>query len=236
MEDNFNNIPDTPDTATPSAEPVPQPTVNVQSTPVAQPVSYEPIQPQTPPAAYNSQPVMQQNPYYAPAYAPAYSQPVQPQQPTQTTQTAQPQQAEQSQQEYSQTTTTLKPAKKKKSPGKIIFVAIICICIIVASIGLGTTLSSDDTTGVGADAKTQDSPISYEKYSGKGAMTPEQVYESVKEINVGVLVYAQGQKSGEGSGIIVGEDPASQIYVRNKIPIITSEFMVSLSSISGAAH
>lgn len=230
MEDNFNNIPETPDTATPSAEPVPQPTVNVQPTPVAQPVSYEPIQPQTPPAAYNSQPVMQQNPYYAPAYAPAYSQPVQPVQPQQTaqpTQTAQPQQAEQSQQDYSQTTTTLKPTKKKKSPGKIIFVAIICICIIVASIGLGTTLSSDDktkdndkktedtskvedTTGVGADAKTQDSPISYEKYSGKGAMTPEQVYASVKEINVGVLVYAQGQKSGEGSGIIVGEDPTGK--------------------------
>ena len=37
-------------------------------------------------------------------------------------------------------------------------------------------------------------------------MTPEQIYEEAKEVNVGVIVYAQNQKVGEGSGIIVGAD------------------------------
>ncbi len=198
MDDIFNNTPDTEVNNTPA-----------QAAPVQQPSpSYAPAQ--TPPA-YNMPPVAQPNPYYAPPYQPAYAQP----NPTQ-----------QSEQPYSPVHPTdgYKPPKKKKNVGKIVFVALICVCIVLASIGLGATLSSEDktsnkteeqsevenTTGVGADAQTQDSPVSYKKYTGKGTMTPEQVYEAVKEINVGVLVYAQNQKAGEGSGIIVGEDPTGK--------------------------
>ncbi len=216
MDDNFNNIPDAEVNAASAQEETntPAQAVPVIQQPVAEPVvqpapAYAPVQ--TPPVAYNTQPVQQPNSYYAPAYQPAY---------------AQPQQTEQSQQTPAQTTTTMKPEKKKKNVGKVIFVTIICVCIVIASIGLGATLSSGDskptgnkteeqsqteaTTGKGADAQTQDSPVAYKKYSGKGAMTPAQVYEAVKEINVGVLVYAQSQKAGEGSGIIVGEDPTGK--------------------------
>ena len=111
--------------------------------------------------------------------------------------------------------------KKKKNTGRNIFVVLVCICIAVASLAIGFSFSEDgvaDTKteqsdknsnknkGSGAAAKTEDSPVTFSEYSGKGEMTPEQIYEEAKEINVGVIVYAQNQKVGEGSGIIVGED------------------------------
>lgn len=113
--------------------------------------------------------------------------------------------------------------KKKKNTGRNIFVAFVCICIVIASLAIGLSVSEENGTDIkteqsdngsnkkndknsGATAKTEDSPITFSEYSGKGAMTPEQIYEEAKEINVGVIVYAQNQKVGEGSGIIVGED------------------------------
>ena len=36
-------------------------------------------------------------------------------------------------------------------------------------------------------------------------MTPTQIYDAVKETNVGILVYYQNQQAGEGSGVVVGE-------------------------------
>ena len=113
--------------------------------------------------------------------------------------------------------------KKKKNTGRNIFVAFVCICIVIASLAIGLSVSEENGTDTkteqsdngsnkkndktsGATAKTEDSPITFSEYSGKGAMTPEQIYEEAKEINVGVIVYAQNQKVGEGSGIIVGED------------------------------
>ena len=105
---------------------------------------------------------------------------------------------------------------KKKNTGKIVFVALICLCIVIASVAVGFGLSdketnknnatnSQNTAEFGADAIIEDSPVSYSEYSGKGPMTPEQVYQAVKDINVGIIVYSRNQKSGEGSGIIVGE-------------------------------
>ncbi len=114
--------------------------------------------------------------------------------------------------------------KKKKNTGRNVFVALVCACIVIASVAIGVSVTDDkdnnikteqgdkgsDKTnknnGSGAVAKTEDSPITFSEYSGKGAMTPEQIYEEAKSINVGVIVYAQNQKVGEGSGIIVGED------------------------------
>ena len=57
--------------------------------------------------------------------------------------------------------------------------------------------------------------------------TAEQVYETVKDINVGVIVYAQNEKIGEGSGIIVGEDENKEYTY-----IITAAHVISDSGIS----
>ena len=116
--------------------------------------------------------------------------------------------------------------KKKKNTGRNIFVILVCACIVIASVAIGISVTEGNDGGIkteqgdkvsdkndknndkgsGAVAKTEDSPITFSEYSGDGAMTPEQIYEEAKDINVGVIVYAQNQKVGEGSGIIVGVD------------------------------
>lgn len=125
---------------------------------------------------------------------------------------------------YTQRAYTAPNKPKKKNTGRNLFVALICVCIVIASVAIGfsvtekndntvkTEQSSDGSnnsnknTGSGAAANIEDSPVSFSEYSGDGAMTPEQIYNVAKEINVGVIVYSQNQKVGEGSGIIVGED------------------------------
>ena len=114
-----------------------------------------------------------------------------------------------------------KPApKKKKNTGRNIFIALVCACIVIASVAVGVSVTDDTDNTIKteqgeketrknnsvAKPQTEDSPVSFSEYSGKGTMTPEQIYEEAKEINVGVIVYAQNQKVGEGSGIIVGAD------------------------------
>ncbi len=114
--------------------------------------------------------------------------------------------------------------KKKKNTGRNIFIALVCACIVIASLAMGFAFTEDNGSDIkteqgdnssskndknkipAADAKAEDSPNTFSEYSGKGAMTPEQIYEEAKEFNVGVIVYAQNQKVGEGSGIIVGAD------------------------------
>lgn len=110
--------------------------------------------------------------------------------------------------------------KKMNNSGKKIFALLIIICILISSVAIGfsvknsnnstkepTKATEDGKTNNGsADANTEDSPISFSEYSGEGSMTPEQVYDAVKDINVGIEVYSQNQKAGEGSGIIVGAD------------------------------
>ena len=114
-----------------------------------------------------------------------------------------------------------KAQKKKKSMGKIVFIALICISIVLSSIAIGLsssdknkplspTQSDNNAIGDGAKPNVEDSPISYSEYSGKGAMSAEQIYSAVRDINVGVLVYSQNQMVGEGSGIIVGEDKSGK--------------------------
>ncbi len=136
-------------------------------------------------------------------------------------------------------------SKKKKNTGRNIFVALICACIVIASVAIGVSVTEGNNTNVkteqgdnsadkndkdkssGAVAKTEDSPITFSEYSGKGAMTPEQIYEEAKEINVGVIVYAQNQKVGEGSGIIVGEDKE-----KKNTYIITAAHVISDKGVS----
>lgn len=114
------------------------------------------------------------------------------------------------------------PVKKKQSKtGKTVFAILIVLCIIVASILIGTAVSGNDFTFNGGNKTTQgssdknkidgatpdveESPYEAKEYSGNGAMTPVQIYDAVKESNVGILVYYQNQQAGEGSGVIVGE-------------------------------
>ncbi len=116
----------------------------------------------------------------------------------------------------------------KKSKGKIVFIALICISVIISAVAIvaslinGTLINNKTTvekteqateatttenTGSieGADADLVDSPTTYSPYTGEGTMTPEQIYEKVKKINVGILVYFDNDDFGEGSGIIVSE-------------------------------
>lgn len=111
--------------------------------------------------------------------------------------------------------------KKKKKTGKSVFAILLCICIVVASVAIGISFKGGiggvgeenskpaDTNTTNNDAAApniEDSPVDYSEYSGEGIMTPEQIYDYVKNINVAIIVYSQNQKIGEGSGIIVGED------------------------------
>ncbi len=131
---------------------------------------------------------------------------------------------------------------KKKNSGKKIFAVLICICIVVASIAIGSAFADDDTAKKpttqqnnknddasinGAKPNVEDSPITFDEYSGKGQMTPEQIYDSVKDVNVGVIVYSQNQKVGEGSGIIVGEDETNTYTY-----IITAAHVIADSGVS----
>ncbi len=112
------------------------------------------------------------------------------------------------------------PVKQKQSKtGKTVFAILIVLCIAVASILIGTSISGDNPLGnsgniasqnesdkiAGATPDVEKSPYAAEEYSGKGSMTPVQIYDTVKESNVGILVYYQNQQAGEGSGVIVGE-------------------------------
>ena len=110
------------------------------------------------------------------------------------------------------------PVKKKQSKtGKTIFIILIILCVTVASVLIGTSLSGETPFSNGDSSKPntekidgavpsiEKSPYEMQEYSGKGSMTPTQIYDEVKESNVAILVYYQNQKAGEGSGVIVGE-------------------------------
>ncbi len=205
MDDFFNNIspenevqdiPETTPTPEVEKDTIQPEAVDKNQTPQEQPTQETIVQPpvneptfQQPPVNQGFAPAYNSTPYGAPYAIPTQGQPVyrQPQQP-----------------------------KKKKNTGKIVFVSLICLCIIISSIAVGFGLSekeaennkvqnSQNKDEFGADAVIEDSPVSYSEYSGKGPMTSEQVYRAVKGINVGILVYSRNQKVGEGSGIIVGE-------------------------------
>lgn len=214
MDDIFNPTPATePEKqVADSEEKKTEPTVNEQ---VFQPTT----QPQQPNPPYNAPAYNQPqstgytapyntNPYGAPSYQPAT--------PTSPQNTMPP--------FVNPGISVTKAQKNKKNWGKILFIALICICIVCSSVAIGlstgkdndkpqnpsTILDGEKPKAEGAKPNTEDSPISYSKYSGKGPMSAEQIYEAVKDTNVGVLVYSQNQMVGEGSGIIVGEDKSGK--------------------------
>lgn len=141
------------------------------------------------------------------------------------------------------------PKKSKPKAGKIVFITLVCICIVVASVAIGLksegTPSSVEATSdsakeniAGATPSLEDSPVSYSEYSGKGTMTPEQIYNEIKEINVGILVYSKNQKVGEGSGIVVGNDSDKKYtYILTAAHVISdSGVNVQVQFSSGAEY
>ena len=221
MDDNFN-------TNSTFGNDKPESTTQPQETPASQEAPAQQYQHNTAPMgsapAGNSYGTPYNQPYSAP-YNPSYNTA----QPNQTPYGQPPYNAGNTQYgmpPYRQTAyqTPNSAPKKKKNTGRNIFVALVCACIVIASVAIGVSVTDDKDNSIkteqgdkgsesnnknnssAATAKTEDSPITFSEYSGKGVMTPEQIYEEAKEINVGVIVYAQNQKVGEGSGIIVGED------------------------------
>lgn len=141
---------------------------------------------------------------------------------------------------YSQQSPYGNPQKKKTNTGRNVFAVLICCCIVIASVAIGFSIfgnrnspvtkseqsesNASGGNGTGASAQVEDSPVSYSEYSGSGTMTPEQIYETAKEINVGVIVYSQNEKSGEGSGIIVGADENKEYtYILTAAHVISDQ-------------
>lgn len=148
-----------------------------------------------------------------------------------------------SQQQYSyggQSAPSAPQKKQKKNMGKTVFAVIICLCIVIASVGVGSALFSNNdvnydsdnsqnnnVTSSAATPGVEQSPVSSSEYSGSGSMTAEQVYETVKDINVGVVVYSNNQKAGEGSGIVVGaDDTNTYTYIITAAHVISSDYSV----------
>ncbi len=234
MDDNFNTIPQNNNegSAYNSQGTNPAETFNQQSTP-QMPYNSNHTAPQMgtapsgmpygapPNAGYNSQPNTNGGNYSAPSYPQPESNP------------------------YAQNYSggyAPQPSTPKKNKGKSVFAILICVCIVIASVAIGISMKGDDystpsmkedndkQSSISSDAakpNTEDSPITYSEYSGEGTMTPEQVYEYVDDINVGVIVYSQNQKAGEGSGIIVGEDENKEYTY-----IITAAHVISDSGLS----
>lgn len=139
------------------------------------------------------------------------------------------------------------PKKKKgNSTGKVVFAVLICICIIIASVAIGSSFTSGSTknnpskstesnssssekNSSGALPSVEKTPADASEYSGKGAMNMEQIYVAVKDINVGVIVYSNNQKAGEGSGIIVGEDEnKTYTYVLTCAHVISGNYKAQI--------
>ncbi len=111
-------------------------------------------------------------------------------------------------------------AGKGHKTGATIFISAICLCVIVACILIATrfadngpvtlnptTQSSDnDDTSGGGNASVTIASTPTVTGSATGALTSSKVYDMVKNINVGVLVYSSNNLAGEGSGVVMGKD------------------------------
>lgn len=122
----------------------------------------------------------------------------------------------------------IKPSKHKKTG---IFIAVIsgilCISILSAGLFVSTkkTHSKTGENSSGSKLTLNEAPKSETtntQGTAKGALSAEQVYETVKDASVGVLVYdSKGTRSmGEGSGVLVSGD-ATGAYVLTCAHVVT---------------
>lgn len=103
--------------------------------------------------------------------------------------------------------------------GKTIFVIILCLCLVSASLAIGYSVkdfngTSPPVTDALNNSQTGDldgpnvtiSPTPTPSEVSSSSMTAAEIYKKVKDINVGVLVYSNNNLAGEGSGVVMGED------------------------------
>ena len=106
---------------------------------------------------------------------------------------------------------------KHKKKGLAIFLAVVAVCLVGAVVAAAVAFSKDGNTPkkIGEEnapsATIQETPTA-SSIGANGELTAKGVYEKVKESSVGILVYSSSAYSntalaGEGSGVIIGEDP-----------------------------
>ena len=106
---------------------------------------------------------------------------------------------------------------KHKKKGLAIFLAVVAVCLVGAVVAAAVAFSKDWNTPkkIGEEnapsATIQETPTA-SSTGANGELTAKGVYEKVKESSVGILVYSSSAYSntalaGEGSGVIIGEDP-----------------------------
>lgn len=115
------------------------------------------------------------------------------------------------------------PPKKNKSQksGMKVLIALVCIALVVSGIALGwqsakgntnpgeptTTSDSGNTTNPNApELVLSGSDSAQSTVSASGALSSADVYKTVKDINVGVLIYSNDVVQNEGSGIVASAD------------------------------
>lgn len=109
------------------------------------------------------------------------------------------------------------PAPKDNKNGKLIAVAIIAVCVIVAAIALVSSLLGGKDNNTLSTYPSTNTPASTQATTGQNVVvTPTQpineninsiwVAEKVRPVVVGVLAYQQGELAGEGSGVLMSED------------------------------
>ncbi len=115
--------------------------------------------------------------------------------------------------------------QKTNKKWRKIFCVVLAIAVIIAAVAIPVSLSGkggSDTpapgfAGVEETTKNEGAPsLEINKTPAKdntfsgGALTPEQVYEKISQINVAVMVYKNNSLYTEGTGIIMQEDKAGK--------------------------
>ncbi len=150
--------------------------------------------------------------------------------------------------QYPPNTEKTPPAKKPKpnkghKVGAAIFVTFIGLCVVVACVLIATYFSRGNSLLPGTTETTGNAAVSDGDNTGnasvtisstptvtgsaKGVLSSSDVYDMVKNINVGVLVYSNNNLAGEGSGVIMGEDTNGKYTY-----IITCAHVISDSGVS----
>ena len=129
-----------------------------------------------------------------------------------------------------------KPKKCKKKRGRKIFVIVLIAIVLISATVAGILLAKGDIkiTVKGKDNVDNTSASleigeskEYNSTNADGTLTSVQIAEKVKPSVMAVLVYKNGQKSGEGSGIFMSVD-STNTYTY----VLTCAHIVSSSGVS----
>lgn len=142
-------------------------------------------------------------------------------------------------------------SRKKRNLGLIVLIVLLCITVAVAAIGIifsfvrqdggngnteGLAIPEENVTNSdGPSLNLAEPPANLNTPSDDETMTPQEVYQKIKESSVGVLQYSKStrQLASEGSGVIMGEDSEGKYtYIVTCAHVINaddSSFTVMLS-------